>query len=76
MESNWKVTPAGAEFEIVIPPDATAIIELPAGKGGVLTESGRAISDSPGITSLPPQPGVHRLQAGSGHYHFITRNER
>jgi len=76
VESNWSVTTAGTAFEIVIPPDTTATIELPAGKGGFLTESGRVISEYPGITSLPPRPGVHRLQVGSGSYHFTLRGDR
>ncbi len=74
VESNWKITAAGIEFEIVIPPDTTATIELPAGKDDVLTESGRVITESPGVTSMPPRPGVHGLQVGSGHYYFTIRS--
>jgi hypothetical protein len=61
------------DFEIIIPPDTTATIELPARAGGTLTESGRPVAEAPGITVLPPVPNLHRLQAGSGRYRFATR---
>jgi alpha-L-rhamnosidase len=75
IESNWSVTSAASQFEIVIPPNTTAIVELPTGKGGKLTESAKAISESSDIKILTPAPGVHRLQVGSGRYVFSVQNE-
>jgi alpha-L-rhamnosidase len=72
IESNWSIKESGAEFEIVIPPDATATIELPAVEDAVLTESGRSLSEAPGVTVLPSAPSVHRLEVGSGRYHFVN----
>lgn len=60
---------------ILIPPDATVIIELPAVDGKELTESGRPVSEAPGVTALPPGPRVHRLKVGSGRYRFSTRGD-
>jgi alpha-L-rhamnosidase len=70
IESSWAVTAAGAGFSITIPPDATAVIELPAGDADTLTESGRPLAAAAGLEILPPGPGVLRLQAGSGRYRF------
>jgi len=71
--SNWSVNADGAEFEIVIPPDATAMIELPMDKGDILTESGRPIADASGIKIMPAGGNLHRLQAGSGKYRIMVR---
>ncbi len=67
IESNWKITGKSGEFDIVIPPDATAEIELPAGK---ITESGKPLSESEGITVH--KSSGNRLKVGSGRYRFIV----
>lgn len=68
IESNWSVTDTGTSYDIIIPPDSTAVIELPA--GGELTESGRPLAEAGGIKSLSSGPSVRRLQVGSGRYRF------
>jgi alpha-L-rhamnosidase len=74
IESNWTTTDQATSYEIVIPPDTTAIIELPTAAGEKLTEGGRPVADAPGITALPPGPTVHRLQVGSGRYQFSLQH--
>ena len=76
VESNWSVTATGTEFEITIPPDSIATIELPAAAGDVVTESGRPLAEAGGLTVLPPGPSVHRVQAGGGHYRFVVSKGR
>lgn len=73
IESNWSVSGTGVDFEIVIPPDTTALIELPASPSDGLTESGEPVSDAAGIKVLPSGGTAHRLQAGSGRYRFNVR---
>jgi alpha-L-rhamnosidase len=68
IESNWKITDSGTEFEIVIPPDTTAEIELPA---GILTESGKPLAEAQSITVLPSSE--NRMKAGSGRYRFLLQ---
>jgi alpha-L-rhamnosidase len=68
IESNWNTTDKGAEFDIVIPPDTTAEIELPPGK---LTESDKPLAEAGGITILNAS-GNH-LKVGSGRYRFQIR---
>jgi alpha-L-rhamnosidase len=72
IESNWKTTDKGREFEIVIPPDATAHIILPAELGENITESGLPLTHSRGMTVLPPHPDSRHVKAGSGHYRFLV----
>ncbi len=73
IESNWSSADMRKNYEIVIPPDTTAVIELP--DRGVLTESGHPISEVKGIKVLPPAKGVQRLEVGSGRYQFLLRSK-
>jgi alpha-L-rhamnosidase len=70
IESNWSTTDTGVSFEFVIPPDTTAILELPADAADELTEGGRQVTETGGIKKLASGPAVRRLQVGSGRYQF------
>ena len=70
IESNWSITDTGVSFEIVIPPDTTAILELPARAADELTEGGRSVAEAGGIKKLASGPAVRRLQVGGGRYQF------
>jgi len=67
IESNWSITGKGAEFDIIIPPDTTAEIELPPGR---ITESGNPLAEAEGITVLKTTSG-NRMKVGSGRYRFL-----
>ena len=70
--SNWSVKGEARVFEFIIPVGVTAIAELPARADEVLTESGKALSESPEIKMLESTPGAHRMKLGSGTYRFET----
>jgi alpha-L-rhamnosidase len=71
VESNWKISAVGKEFEIVIPPDSEALIELPVAKGEVVTESGKPLAEAGGVTWV--EAPAHRIKVGSGRYRFEIR---
>lgn len=71
--SNWKIDGDTREFEITIPPGATATVELPAKNGDTLTEGGQPLSEHPEISILESAPGLHRAEIGSGSYRFTAR---
>ena len=74
IESNWTATEGEKRFEIVIPPDSTALVELPASPGDVLAEGGNPVVAGGAIEVLAPGASSHRLRLGSGRYHFtITK---
>ena len=73
IESNWSTTDTGVSFEFIIPPDTTAILELPARAADELTEGGRAVTEAAGIKKLASGPAARRLQVGSGRYQFSLR---
>jgi alpha-L-rhamnosidase len=70
IESNWSTTPNSSKFEIVVPPDTSALVALPARPGDVLTEGGKPVSDIAEIKSLESGPTSRVLQVGSGRYQF------
>ena len=61
IESNWKITDNGKEFEIVIPPDTTAWIELPLAEGETITESGKPLAEAEGLLVAPKEPSVQQV---------------
>jgi len=65
IESNWESTAQGHEFEIAIPPDTIALVQLPAGK---ITESGKPVTEAEGVTVV--DSSTQTLRIGSGRYQF------
>jgi alpha-L-rhamnosidase len=72
IQSNWREGEWDIEFDIVIPPDTSATIELPANPNvdEVIMESGKPLAELPEIKVLPRDPFTHRFAVGSGHYKF------
>lgn len=73
--SNWKVNTASSEYEIVIPPDTSAMIELPKKTADVITESGKSIVASREMEVLPGPENLHRFKVGSGKYLFVITHK-
>jgi alpha-L-rhamnosidase len=70
IKSNWETTVEGARFEIVIPPDTTASLELPVGE---TTESGLPLAEAQGVAVGEVTEKTQTLQLGSGHYRFLVK---
>lgn len=68
--SNWSRSGDEVSYEIVIPPDTSAVIELQVEDSAKLTEGGKPILEVPALKMLSSTGKIHRLQAGSGHYQF------
>jgi alpha-L-rhamnosidase len=62
----WKKTDKGLEYEVTIPANTTATLELPVGEGAVVTEGGKALTEVTGITTS----ATNALTLASGTYHF------
>ena len=67
IESNWTITSKGGEFEITIPPDTTAVVELPTGS---ITESGKSLAEAEGVSVL--KSSANRMKVTSGRYRFLV----
>lgn len=69
--SNWKVQ-NGLVQEITIPPNATAIVYVPAIDVGQVTESGRPAPQAKGVHFLRLENGYALFSVGSGSYQFAS----
>jgi alpha-L-rhamnosidase len=75
IESNWKVDGKVKHFDILIPPDTSAVIELPVLPGEPLTEGGKPVSEAPSIEVLKSESSKTKLRVGSGRYQFALRKK-
>ena len=64
----WKKTDQGLEYQVTIPANTTATLELPVGEGAVVTESGRPLPEA-GIAV----DGEGTASLVSGSYYFIVK---
>ncbi len=76
IESNWRRVEDGVRFEITIPADTEATIELPAGDESSVTEGGRPLAEAVGVEALDRSSEVIQLKAGAGRYVFEVRQPR
>ncbi len=68
--SSWKRGVDGLSCNAVVPPNSTATLVLPAASADMVTEGGKPLGDSPGITAVECRDGLLRCELGSGSYTF------
>jgi alpha-L-rhamnosidase len=68
--SNWKVQ-NGLVEDITIPPNATAVVYLPAINVRHIKESGRPATKAKGVRFLRMENGYALFSVGSGTYQFV-----
>ena len=74
IESGWKVTGDGVDYEFAVPANTSATLYLPASSADDVTESGLPLKKCKGISSLVLEDGFVKLELGSGKYKFHVRN--
>jgi hypothetical protein len=74
VESNWKRGPAQTEYEITIPANATATVELSTSSPQALRIDGREADTAPGVISMKSKEHEIELVLGSGHYRVTAPN--
>ncbi len=76
IRSSWSITDNETRFAISIPPDTTAIVELPVKEDPVLTtDFGMTLPETKDVTVLPKEPNLRRFKIGSGIYVFSVSNK-
>ena len=70
IESEWRIENGAFRLTVVIPPNSTAVIYVPAEEAGGVRESGRPAADSPGVTFVGRDDGRAVYAVGSGRYVF------
>ncbi|MGO9111269.1 MAG: family 78 glycoside hydrolase catalytic domain [Thermoguttaceae bacterium] len=68
--SSWSIRGKRFEVSVTVPPNTTATLLLPTTRAASIRESGRAVSESPGVKPSGMQSGRAVLQLQSGVYHF------
>jgi alpha-L-rhamnosidase len=68
--SEWKLAKNSITMHVVVPPNTTATIDVPAANNNSVTESGKTIANSSGIENLYFQNSHASYYVGSGDYLF------
>jgi alpha-L-rhamnosidase len=68
--SEWKLAKNSLTMHVVVPPNTTATIDVPAANSNSVTESGKTIANASGIEFLSFQNSHASYYAGSGDYLF------
>jgi alpha-L-rhamnosidase len=72
ISSRWNLQGDKFSLQVTIPINTTATVYLPAASVDAVTESGRALTEAPGVGSVKMEQGVV-VEIGSGTYHFLSR---
>jgi alpha-L-rhamnosidase len=70
--TSWKREGERLALEVAIPANTTATIFVPAIDVARITESGKPVGKSEGLTFLKQEKGKALFEAGSGTYHFAS----
>jgi alpha-L-rhamnosidase len=70
IESAWERTPAGLKLRVVVPPNTTAKVAIPAASVESITESGKPLAKAVGVTSAKLDGDRVWIEIGSGEYLF------
>ena len=71
--SAWQRHDGAFDWQITVPPNATATACVPAPFGATITENGRPIEHAEGVEFLRGEEGVAVYRLGSGSYYFLVR---
>jgi alpha-L-rhamnosidase len=70
--SNWQLQNGKFQWDIVVPPNATATVYVPAKEQDAVTESGKPAGSSAGVKFLRMENGAAVYDIGSGSYSFAS----
>lgn len=73
LSNTWKVESNIITMDVVIPPNTTATVYVPAANINAVTENGAAIDKIKDIQIAGTEEGYVILNIGSGKYHFIIK---
>jgi hypothetical protein len=73
IRSRWEKQGGRYILEVTIPPNSQATVHLPAADASVVTESGAALADADGVTTLRSKAGHVVLRVEAGSYRFESK---
>jgi alpha-L-rhamnosidase len=71
--SAWRREGDTLTWDLVVPPNTTATVVIPAAGPDAVRESGLPVAAQPGITNPVVEQGLFRGDVASGRYHFTSR---
>ena len=74
IESNWLRSDSQAKYDITIPANTQATVELRIDSNEALRIDGMIAAKAPGVLSSKMKPGKVELVLGSGQYHIVAPN--
>lgn len=72
IKSRWKRDGSQIKWQIEVPANSTAIIDIPAASAASVKEGGKAISNTEGVSLVKWTNGIATLRIGSGNYEFTN----
>jgi len=72
IESAWTRSGQLVTYEIVVPPNTSAILRIATADAGAITESGKPIANVTAVRAQSSAPGVAIYELGSGRYAFAA----
>ncbi|HQQ92513.1 MAG TPA: alpha-L-rhamnosidase C-terminal domain-containing protein, partial [Kiritimatiellia bacterium] len=73
ISSAWRVDGDALTWRLVVPPNTTASVVLPATGFDAVLEGGKPAAGQPGITRAGFEKGLFRAEVASGEYRFASR---
>jgi alpha-L-rhamnosidase len=73
ISTDWAQRPDGFHLTVTIPPDASALVTLPASSWQTVKESGQAVDRAGGVSLVRKERGELTVRVGSGTYRFVSR---
>ena len=73
IESKWKIENKFFSLDLIVPPNTTATVYVPASDASEIQETGRAIRESEGVRFVRAERGSAVLEVSSGSYHFRSQ---
>ena len=71
--SSWRKNEAGFSLQVTIPPNATAVVQVPTSDSGAVKEGSRPAAKAEGVQHLRDEKGYAIYAVGSGTYEFTVR---
>jgi len=72
LSSQWEIQDNEFVLQVVVPPNTTATVYLPAAQGEAVSEGGRPAAEAPGVEAAGWENGVALYRVGSGSYRFAV----
>jgi alpha-L-rhamnosidase len=73
IRSAWTQSDAGFEWKVMVPPNSTATVYVPAKSAGDVLESGQALESVEGVRFVRMEEGVAVMRLEAGAYRFSSR---